>query len=237
MQSIINYIKENLKIFLFLVLVVTVVLIISLGLNDTKKGKIYASDPFVYTKESFGAEENTKSKLPFINVKGSEIDSINDELFNMYYEINTIGKEFMTYEYYKSKNILSLIVTIRNIKDYDSYSSKKHFYNVDIKKGTVIEDNDLIGIFGLSSDDVDSLINNKLREYYDYEIKKSYVSSSCDFDCYLKFINGTNILDDYEYYVKNNHLYVYKHFMLDSNFFYDSKSGFDLFNFDLGKIK
>lgn len=236
MQIVIKFIKENKKKMLLILFIIAVLSIVSLVINNQRKTKIYLSEEYVYTKESYTHDDNLISKLPYINVKGENINVINNKLISKYYEIITVDQQFMSYVYYTNDNILSLIVKIYSKSSPESYPNEVFIYNVDLNSGTVIDDNQLLKKFNLSNEELSEIIRNDIKDYYDYEIKKGYTASDCNFDCYLNGTNSLPILDNCYYYVKDNYLFVYKSISLNNDFFYDASSGFDLFNFKIKKL-
>jgi len=233
MQLIIEYFRENRKKVLLLGILVTVLIGFMIFTNNKEdENKIYESDDYIYTKESYNHDSGLVSVLPYINIKSEEIKEINIQLIKKYYEIVTIDKQMMVYEYYKNDNVLSLVVSTY-YQEAPDVPNEMFFYNVDLKKGSLISNEELIDMFGVTDNEVSDLIRNALNEYYNYEIEKGYISNSCDFDCYLSSTDSLPILDDCNYYVKDNGLYVYKSLLLDSDFYYDDASKFDLFNFKI----
>lgn len=232
MQLVIEYIKENKKRVLILIVFVILLIVISSLINNDDENKIYGSDEYVYTKESYDHASGFVSELPYINIKSDEINEINIQLINKYYEIITVDEQIMKYKFYKNDNVLSLLVSIYYQYAPDT-SNETMFYNVDLESGKLLNNVELMDKFGVTNDEVADIIRDELNKYYNYEIGKGYVSSNCDFICYMESISSLQILDDCSYYVKDNHLYVYKYLLLDSYFYYDSDSGFDLYNFKI----
>lgn len=231
---IINFIKDNKKSLLIILGVLLVLSIITIFINKGNKYKIYPSESYVYTKEEYKNEFGLVSRLPYINIKGDDVNDINIVLINKYYEVNAINDYFMDYDYYESDNILSLVVNTHSNSSPDAYPRNIYIYNIDINNGSVISNNQLFKIFNVSSDQVSESVRNGIKDYYDYELSKGYADSSlCDFDCYLSGSNSLPILDNCSYYVKNNTLYAHKIISLNSKFFYDTTSGFELFNFKI----
>ena len=77
---ILEFIKLNKKKLLIVLIIVIVLSIFSFFINKNEKNKIYMSDSYVYTKDSFEHEEGFVSNLPSINVKGDNVSNINSEL-------------------------------------------------------------------------------------------------------------------------------------------------------------
>jgi len=232
MQVIIDYIKENKTKLLVAVVLIIILIVVSIIVNLQKKDKIYGSESYVYTKEIHKYDNGLVSELPYINITGEGISEINNSLIKKYYEIITVDDRIMDYISYKSENIISLIVNINFKESPDSYPSEVLIYNVDIENGNVIDDKQLLSLYGVSKYDVSDVIKQEIKEYYLYEIKHDYVNNDCDFNCYLDLTKSLP-LDNCKYYIKDNTLMAYKSISVDSNFFYDVNSGFYLFNFKI----
>lgn len=233
MQLIKEYIRENKKVLLIIVVIGITLGIVSIYINNQKDKKVYMSDDYVYTKESYAYDEYLVSELPYINIKGNEVQEINSDLLNKYYEIIELKEKMMKYDYYTNNNILSLIVKIYYIESPDS-SPSISIYNIDIDSGELMTNSEILNMFEISSDDASEVIHSQIKEYYNYEVQNGYVDNGCNFDCYLSKTNSLPI-DDYELYVKDHILYAYKKLSVDRDFYYDTSSGFGLFNFEIKK--
>ena len=234
MHTIIDYINERKKIILIILIIIIVLIVISSMINKHNENKIYYSESYVYTKDSFMHDNNLISELPYINIIGEEISKINSELIEKYYNIIIVDDSRMWYVTYKNDDIISLIVKIYTNDSGDSYPDEVLIYNINIKTGDVLEDDELLNMYNISRYDVSEIIMSEIKDYYLYELKKGYVDSDCSFDCYLE---GTNSLpfDNCKYYVKDNRLMAYKSINLGYGLFYDVSSGFNLFNFEIAK--
>lgn len=234
MQIVFDFVMENKKKLLIVLLLIIVMGIVSFFINKNTDKKVYFSDSYVYSKEIYKHDDDLVSKLPYINIKGKEISDINTSLIKKYYEVITVDKNFINYNYYINDDILSLIVKVHSKNSPNSYPSEVLIYNVDIQNGVVLDDDELLDMFNVNSDDISEIIRDEIKEYYDYEIKKGYITSNiCDFECYLNGSNSLPILDNCSYYVKDGYLFAYKQISLNSDFFYDINSGFNLFNFKI----
>lgn len=230
---ILDFIRENKKKLLILFIVIIILLILSFMVNSSTINKVYVSESYVYSKESYAHNNELTSRLPYINIKGETVSKVNIELINKYYEVITIDDMFIDYVFYKNDNIISLIVEIRYLSSPNAYPYEVIVYNVDIETGKILTDEEVIELFDVSFEDVSNAIYDEIREYYDYEKKKGYFITECDFDCYLSNIKAFPILNNCKYYIKDKTLIVYKNLQLGSDFYYDVNSGFDLFRFKI----
>ena len=201
--------------------------------NNKGKEKVYPSYSYIYNKESYEHDNGLTSMLPYINVKGEEVSEINNRLLTKYYEIITVDEEIMLYEHFYNDGVLSLVVKIYYKDTPGSIPNDVLVYNIDIKSGEIIYNDVLFNLFNTSSSEVSDIIVNKIKDYYNYEISKGYIDKDCDFNCYLSNTNSLPALNNTNFYIKDNALMAYKTILLDSEFFYDDNSGFDLFNFEI----
>lgn len=234
MRLIKEYIFENKKSLFIILVAVIILMVVFICFNNKTKLKIYASDNYVYIKDTYSYDEAFISELPYINIKGDDIKKINIELINEYYKVIEFGEQMMKYDYYINDNILSLIVKLYYLEAPD-VQPDIYVYNVDIEEGRLLAKSDLLTIFNISNYDVTEIISGQLKDYYNYEIRNEYISKDCNYDCYLSDIYALP-LDTYDLYVKDNTLYAYKNLILDVDFYYDVESGFNLFNFNIKKL-
>lgn len=232
MQVIINLIKENKRKLIIILIVLVLVIGLFVIFNKKNDNKVYRTESYVFVRESYEHDNGLVSELPYINIKGDDFREVNTKLIKKYYEAITVDDRIMTYSLYHNDNIISLIVKIYEKESPDSYPLEVYIYNIDSEIGILINDNQILQLFGVSSADVEKEIMNELDKYYKYELRKKYIEDNCDFDCYLSKTNSLPLVDC-SYYVKDNVLYAYKTINLGSNFFYDNNSGFNLFNFKI----
>ena len=227
--KIIDVIKDNKSKVMIIVILVLFVIIMLFFSDRRDENKNYKSQKYVYTSETNEVGEYT-SKLPYINIDSDEVDNINKEIMIKYYtEINT-GEKYADYEYYKNKDIVSLLVKYQYLEGDTVTSLEIDFYNIDINTGRLITNEELYNRFDVNNSDIDNAINNYIDEYYNYETNKNYISN-CDLECYRKrFNNDSNTIN---YYVKSNHLYAYKKVYIDKDLAYDTNAPFELFRFKI----
>lgn len=233
MHVINEFIKEKWKKLLLIIIFVIIVLIVSSVMTKEDENKVYNSEDYIYTKDSYVHDIDFESKLPYINLDNNEINKINEELIEKYYKLITKDEEIMMYEVYQNDNILSLIVKTFNQESLDSYPTDVMIYNIDVENAMLVRNSLLLTKYDITEEEIKKIISDKIKEYYNYEIAKGYTESSCNFDCYLEKINSLPILSDSFYYLKDNTLYVYKTLNFNSDFYYDNDSGFDLLNFKI----
>lgn len=230
-RIIIDTIKEEKKtvIAIFIILAITIVIVFVLNAFD-EKNKILNNKDYVFTEETVMID-NLESSLPYLNLLGDDSQNVSEEIYKRFYELETNENGFMYYEYYKNKNVLSLIVKVRLLGSDSNIPDESYYYNFDIKNKKLLDSSELLELFNITPDEVYDKMLSQVKEYYDYELEKGYISD-CDFDCY-KMALETDVLKTNNYYVKDGSLFVNREFYIDYNFAYDENNPFDLFNFKI----
>lgn len=157
-------------------------------------------------------KSRNNSKLPYININSEDIKELNARLEEQYNEIIELNNNSnMTYEYSKNGNILSILVT-RNIElDYDYIMEEEYdTYNIDLKTNEFLGNDDIVELYKLDKDEIESKIVSDLMEQYNYEVDKGYiVTQECDINCYLEDKEYFSIDDNLNLYVKKGKVYGY----------------------------
>ncbi len=173
-------------------------------------------------------------EVPYINVKSNNIQSINNEIVNYCNKYSHIENIQISYEYDISGKYLSLIINILN--EDAEYGPEVNFktYIIDLKSKKIIKDKELLEMFNVSLDTVSEKIKGQLEEYYNDEVKEGYLEKEeCNYECFLKYRDINNYLDDIEYAIKGGKLVVFKPFKFKSiygeeEFFNDSHFEFEI---------
>ena len=229
-QNLKETILENKKKSIIIIIILLILLLLILWPKEDDKNKIYTASRYVITYESTKIDKAV-SKLPYINLKGEDINIVNNAIMIKYYECEELEDRYMDYEYYSSDKVLSLIVKVYLLED-DFIPSEIEFYNFDMN-GKRLTNNDLKELYNVDDTLVEEKLNTQVKKYYNYEVQKGYINkNTCDYNCYIKAY-PSDYLNTLEYYVKNNSLYTYFYFNIDSNFAYDSNKPFDIFRFKI----
>lgn len=167
-------------------------------------------------------------EVPYINVKSNNIQSINNEIVNYCNKYSHIENIQISYEYDISGKYLSLIINILNEDAEYGPEVKFKTYTIDLKSKKIIKDKELLEMFNVSLDTVSEKIKGQLEEYYNDEVREGYLEKEeCNYECFLKYRDINNYLDDIEYAIKGGKLVVFKPFKFKSiygeeEFFNDS---------------
>lgn len=153
-------------------------------------------------------------KLPYININNKNIDKINDDIINSYYDYLGKFTNGYTYEYNVSGNILSIL-----IKSYQRYNDSEHYdivyrtYNINLKTYKVLTEKELLEKYNITEEKLSYFIAYKFSNYYKDLLEKKYFKErECDYNCFLDSKGIDDFLADNYYYINNNHLELYKYF-------------------------
>lgn len=228
---------SKLQIILIALILFGIIIIIAAG------GKKKASDIRIDTNKdlvySTYVNEMYDQQIPYVNLKGDEIIELNEDIqtYTKSFKNNKHSKIKYEYQYGGGfANLLSLIITIKYNAGNDNNRIYYASYNIDTNNQKWISNNDLLKAYGLSKNDVQNLLEEKFKEFYEEEVRNDYFEKdSCDFKCYMDLRDFYSIKDiDYSYYVDNNgNLKLYLPFLENSiyneqNFFTDKDHIFEI---------
>ncbi len=171
--------------------------------------KIDSSKYFVYTI-SQTQNGHYYQYQPYLNLKGDLGRVINQDIDSY---VQRFNKEdvCITYDYDVSGNLLSLVI---KVEDYGYAESAAilsfRTYNIHLKRLELIGDEELFSYYGIQSSDVESLLNQQLRLYYQDLQSKGDLSKSCDYACFLEARNIDEGMKDTSFYVREGKLVAYK---------------------------
>lgn len=211
-----NKYKKNKYMFYFFV-VLTLVLLVCYAfyrknLENYNRLKIDKEKNLVYTisKKKYGFYKQYK---PFVNINGELGDVINKDIedYMSNFKEENIGS---TYEYNLSGEILSLIIKVEDHSYVESATIYYYrSYNINLKNSEIIDNDKLFSYYDLNNEQVLSILNKKIEDYYNKSVNEGYVDSdTCNYNCFLEGKFLTEDMDDVEYYVKKGKLYAYKPF-------------------------
>lgn len=160
-------------------------------------------------------------QMPVININDSNILKINKEISLIY----SVKENYeYSYQYNVSENILSLLITIKRTepitnKLYIDYET----YNIDLKKLTILTNEDILDLFEIEEDDLRFFLSNKFMNYYLELIENNYINQEeCDYSCFIQNCKFIDFLYDNEYYINNNHLELFKYFNIYTKYKYEN---------------
>ncbi len=207
--------NKKLLIALIIVLILYIVLLIVKNNNDQAYSnyKDDESKEYVYTKY-----ESTKNnaKVPYINLVTEDAKKVNQEILTLATEYlkATNKNKTVTYRYNQNKNILSVVLTFRDINQYDQLKYRYKTYVFDLKNSAkLLTNNQIIDKFNITYDEINEIMAKAMKEKYVDEVRKGFIEKNeCNYSCFLENRNINNYIDQANYYIENSHLMVYRAF-------------------------
>lgn len=210
-----EYIEENKKYIIILGVLVGLLIIFGIVNNITSKKQ------YVKTVKSVN-----NSKLPYININDSTVQELNTRLENQYNEIISLNNDsYMTYEFSKNGNILSILIT-KYIKLDDDYIPEEEYntYNINLKNNEFLDNDDIFDLYKLDKEEIESKVVTDIMEQYQYEVDNGYVvGQECDIDCYLEEKEYISVTDNFNVYIKNKKIYGYLN-IKNSSLYYSNEN-------------
>ena len=213
-QQKIEY-NKKLLIALIVVLALYAILLVIKNKSDNHYTN-YKDDinkEYVYTK--YQSSKNN-AKVPYINLVTEDAKKVNHEILTLTtdYLKATNKNKTVTYRYNQNKNILSVVLTFRDINEYEQLEYSYKTYVFDLSKSAKLLTNDeIINKFDITYAEVNEIMAKNMKEKYVDEIVKGYVDKNeCNYSCYLENRNINNYIDNANYYIENSHLIVYRAF-------------------------
>ena len=193
-------------IFKIIIIVICfVLLLISLFFIRTSKN----SDYKIFKNEDFIVEEKTEyvndyiTGLPIINVNTEEVRNLNKDISSIYYDLALFNDfSLFSYKYTIYDNVLVLFISTTKYDDSEYGKIDYYSYYVDLNDFKVLTSDKFLSRISVSYREVNNIIDNRLRSYYN----KDSFKSSMDFIEYKDFLLKNK---DYAYFINNNVLYLY----------------------------
>ena len=173
---------------------------------------------FVYTINSI-KEDVFFINIPYINISGSSIKSINEEIDSYINEFTNKKMINSSYEYRINGKVLSLV--IKTVDYYSEDTPVVYFktYNINLDTLGLVSNEELLNAYEISSSDVNNTIEKQFEYWYKDEIKKGFLEKNeCDYECFLEYRGGEDYMDNISYYIDNGKLVVFKPFEVYSIF-------------------
>jgi len=173
-----------------------------------KGDKILSQYDYIIEKETEYSNNEDIGKLPYINLKGSAIQEINNEIMEKYYAVAYDNDTFFSFNYTVHHNILSVTINIVN-PDSSEYGKVEFLtYNIDIKKSKVLTNQELLSKLDLTEQDVMDALDSHYRSFYDSDDLKTTMS----YQAYKEMLLSND--DENKIYISDSSLYVYREIKL-----------------------
>ena len=170
---------------------------------------------------TINSKENGKYyiNVPYVNIADSLGKSINEDIDSYMQDFMDNDQLISSYQYTINGKVLSLVI---KTVDYDVKNVPLVYfktYNINLEDLVLLTDDDLLAIYNITSENVESIIEKKFAYWYKDIIKEGYLDEEeCDYDCFLDYREVDNYLDDISYYIENGNLIVFKPFVFYSIF-------------------
>lgn len=197
-----------------------------------KNYKIYLLILLIFVVIIIFAINLNNKKIEQFNSNEENIEVIDNYLIQLEKTLTEKNIDFIS-EKSKNKNVDSILITINS----DEMSKKYQSYNINPNTKKVLNNEEIAKMFGYSLDDIEKMINERLKKYYEEEIEEGYVDlNECDYSCYLSFYRNIDEIESmYSLYVKNEKLNIYLSYSIDS--FFSDEEYFKKLNHDPFKIE
>lgn len=199
--------EKNKKLIRTLIILIVVFSIVTIGLNVFNKKnenkKALANHDYIIEKDTEYSSNELKGKLPVINLKGEEIDKINNEIVKKYYSVAYTKDDIYTYEYTIYENILSLFIKITYVDDTEYGTIEHYAYNINLDNNKPLTNSELVKELGLNESNINDEIDSRIKKYYAIDSLNKELS----LEQYKEKINYSD--ETNKYMIKENVLYCY----------------------------
>ena len=183
---------------------------------DIKDLLLYTDKPVVYDNQA--TLKKPTDKIPVINLNNSAINDINNEVTLIYNNYYINNPDYFRYEYSINNDTLSLLIIYRNKEETDTnYKYTFKTYNISLNTLTNLTENQILDKFKINSVDVSKKMDEEFSKDYNDLIKRNYIEKNYDYNVLKDELGLFNIVQNVNYYIENNKLYVYRYFDIYGN--------------------
>lgn len=194
--------KKKLIILLIVLIAITIILVVLNKKMDTNN-KVLGAQDYVIEKETEYSKDESKGPLPVINLKGKEVEKINNEILGIYYSVAYKEYDVFKYEYNIEKDILSLLITVTLVDDTEYGTIKYYSYNINVKENKSLSNQEVVKTLKLDSNIINEKLEFRIKKYYSLDV----LNKTMSYDEYKELINYKK--EDAKLYIKNKKLYAY----------------------------
>lgn len=197
--------KKNIKI---LIVIFLVCLLLTIGLllvkkSSQKEKKVLEEYSYLIEKETDFSSNVDKGLLPIINLKGSDIEKINEEIITKYYEIAYTEYDIFRYEYYVHDDILSILITLTYVDNTEYGKIEYYSYNINTKTNKSLSKEELLEYLNIDLTKFNNNVENRIKEYYNQDTLKDQIN-------YREYKEALNFNESNErLVVKDQKIYCY----------------------------
>lgn len=190
-------------IILFVVLATITIILVVLNNQLDKNNKLLGAKDYIIEKETEYSKDESKGLLPVINLKGKDVEKINNEILGIYYSIAYKEYDVFKYEYNLHDDILSLLITVTIVDDTEYGTIKYYSYNINVKDNKCLSNQDVVRELKLDSNILDEKLEFRIKKYYSLDS----LNKTMSYEEYKELINYQK--EDVKLYIKNKKLYAY----------------------------
>ena len=194
--------KKKLIVLLIVLIAITIILVV-LNKKMDRNNKVLGAQDYVIEKETEYSKDESKGPLPVINLKGKEVEKINNEILGIYYSVAYKEYDVFKYEYNIEKDILSLLITVTLVDDTEYGTIKYYSYNINVKENKSLSNQELVKNLKLDSNIINEKLEFRIKKYYSLDV----LNKTMSYDEYKELINYKK--EDAKLYIKNKKLYAY----------------------------
>lgn len=197
--------KKLIKILIILIAILTIITVALKVLNfKNQSNKSLSNYDYIIVKETEYSSNEKKGPMPIINLSGSDIDKINEEIIGKYYKVAYTADDIYSYEYTIYENILSLFIKITYVDASSEYGTIEYYaYNINLDDNKPLTNSELVNILGLKETNLNDEINSRIKKYYAIDTYNKEMS----LDEYKTKINYRE--ESNKYVIRDNILYCY----------------------------
>jgi len=213
-----NKLDNNKKIPIVItvsVILLTIIIVYTFFRNSEsgyKSIKVDTNKELVYTlKET--RDDVFYIKVPYININGSTIKSINEDIDSYLSEFIDTKMKISTYEYNINGKVLSL--AIKTVDYYNEDMPIVYFktYNINLDTLELVSDEELLNAYDINFNDVNNAMEKQFKYWYKELKKEKYLTEEeCDYECFLEYRGVEDYMDNISYYIDEGKLVVFKPF-------------------------
>lgn len=195
-------------IFLFLVLFVVCFFLFSTFSRDSEID-------YSYLKKNRDEEYIVlDSTIPQFNLSSFGVDDLNEKIKKdfLFYS-NQIGATY-DIKSYLSFSVLSLVVSFTYTEEGNTlYETTKYCtYNYDLEKKDVLSNKELLGLYKLTSKQVNMFLEQKFKNFYYNQLSKHQIDSSISYSYFLQSKGIDDYMDGVSFSIEKGSLICYRPF-------------------------
>ena len=229
----IDFIKENNKKIIIIIILIIISITLSIIISSNDKPNPLIVNSYVIRLSSdldYNLEEcdfnkiASENEIPYFKINDEVYNKINEEILTKFISRVCYQEGKITYKTSLNDNILSVLIIYSIESGSDLYHMEYKSYNIDINNNSLIDNQTLLSNYDMDLNDIENIVQDKLKEYYNYEKTTNYFNNE-SFTEYLKILKYEKInYNNMNIFINKNKLYLYKTYseseamILDDNY-------------------